>query len=132
MIWPKQMTLRYRASSCTCQHASHSDRHVACDKNRIEAPYLFYDSTAVSGPVSCRANAAPLPCCAVALRSRFQNHMVGARQGLGTGVGMACMNQIRLHSVNQVGKTQSKPLATRHGRGTAWARCGMCGLVFIF
>jgi hypothetical protein len=28
---------------------------------------------------------------------------------------MACVNQIRLHCVNQMGKTQSKPLAERHG-----------------
>jgi hypothetical protein len=29
-------------------------------------------------------------------------------------------------SVNQMGKTHSKPLAARHGRGTAWARHAMC------
>jgi hypothetical protein len=29
-----------------------------------------------------------------------------------------------------MGTTQSKPLATRHGRGTAWARHGMCELAF--
>jgi len=28
--------------------------------------------------------------------------------------------------VNQMGKTHSKPLAARHGRGTAWARHAMC------
>jgi hypothetical protein len=27
---------------------------------------------------------------------------------------------------NQMGKTHSKPLASRHGRGTAWARHAMC------
>jgi hypothetical protein len=42
--------------------------------------------------------------------------------------GMACVNQTRPHCVNQMGKTQSKPLAERRGRGTAWARHGngMC------
>jgi hypothetical protein len=29
-----------------------------------------------------------------------------------------------------MGKTQSKPLAVRHGRGTAWERHGMCELAF--
>ena len=38
--------------------------------------------------------------------------------------GMASVNQIRPHCVNQVGKTHSKPLAARHGRGKAWARYG--------
>jgi hypothetical protein len=33
---------------------------------------------------------------------------------------MACGNQTQLYCVNQMGKTQSKPLATRHGRGMAW------------
>ena len=35
------------------------------------------------------------------------------------GMGMASVNHIRLHCVNQMGKTQSKPLAARHGRGRA-------------
>ena len=37
---------------------------------------------------------------------------------------MASVNQTRPHCVNQMGKTHSKPLAARHGRGTAWARHG--------
>jgi len=36
------------------------------------------------------------------------------------------VNQTRPHCVNQMGKTHSKPLAARHGRGTAWARHAMC------
>ena len=36
------------------------------------------------------------------------------------------MNQTRSHRVNQIGKTHSKPLAARYGRGTAWARHAMC------
>jgi hypothetical protein len=36
------------------------------------------------------------------------------------------MNQTRPHCVNQMGKTHSKPLAARYGRGTAWARHAMC------
>jgi len=44
-------------------------------------------------PCPCRAHAAPMPfpCCAVivALKSYFQNGMVGAWQGRGIGMGMA-------------------------------------------
>ena len=38
----------------------------------------------------------------------------------------AIVNQTRPHCVNQMGKTHSKPLAARHGRGTALARHAMC------
>ena len=44
--------------------------------------------------------------------------------GAWQGYGMASVNQTWPHSVNQMGKTHSKPLAARHGRGTAWARHG--------
>ena len=40
------------------------------------------------------------------------------------------MNQTRPHCVNQDGKTHSKPLAARHGRGTAWARHALCESAF--
>jgi hypothetical protein len=56
-------------------------------------------------------------CC-----SLEKNGMVRARHGRG----MASANQTRPHCVNQMGKTHSKPLAARHGRGTAWARHAMC------
>ena len=55
-------------------------------------------------------------------RSLEKKGMVGARHGLG----MASVNQTRQHCVNQMGKTHSKPIAARHGRGTAWARHDMC------
>jgi hypothetical protein len=42
------------------------------------------------------------------------------------GHGMASVNQTRPHCVNQMGKTHSKPLAARHGRGTASARHVIC------
>jgi hypothetical protein len=41
--------------------------------------------------------------------------------GAGHGRGMASVNQTRPCCVNQMGKTHSKPLAARHGRGMAWA-----------
>ena len=88
-------------------------------------------------------HAKPMPCSdhAVLLKATAQhgrlstavlccglekNGMVGAWHGLG----MASVNQTRPHCVNQMGKTHSKPLAARHGRGmgTAWARHTMCEL----
>jgi hypothetical protein len=69
-------------------------------------------------------HAMPMPRCAVALRSCHQNGMVMAWHGHG----MACVNQTRLHCVNKMGKTQSKPLTARHGRGTAWEWHGVCEL----
>jgi hypothetical protein len=55
-----------------------------------------------------------MPRCAVALRSLSERHgrgMAWERYGRG----MACVNQTRSHCVNQMGKTQSKPLVERHG-----------------
>jgi hypothetical protein len=37
--------------------------------------------------------------------------------GAGHGRGMASVNQTQPHCVNQMGKTHSKPLVARHGRG---------------
>jgi hypothetical protein len=42
------------------------------------------------------------------------------------GRGMASVNETRPHCANQMGKTRSKSLVARHGRGTAWARHTMC------
>ena len=42
------------------------------------------------------------------------------------GRGMESVNQTRTHSVDQTGKTHSKPLGTRHGRKKAWARHVIC------
>ena len=57
-----------------------------------------------------------------------KNGMVGAWHGRG----MASVNQTWPQCVNQMGKTHSKPLAARHGRGTAWARHVMCKSAFIY
>jgi hypothetical protein len=55
-------------------------------------------------------HAVPMQHCAVAFRGRrFQNGMVVVWHGNGT----ACVNQTRLHCVNQMGKTQ--PLALNNG-----------------
>jgi hypothetical protein len=58
-------------------------------------------------------------CCAMALRRvAWSKH----------GMSMASVNWTWPHCVNQMGKTNSKPLAARHGRGMAWARHAMCEL----
>ena len=41
------------------------------------------------------------------------------------GNDMVCVNQTRPPCVNQMGKSQSKPLTERHGMGTAWHGNGM-------
>ena len=63
-----------------------------------------------------------LPCHAMLrpCRSSQGHGMIGAWHGHS----MVSVNQTRPHCVNQMGKTHSKPLAARHGRGTAWARHG--------
>ena len=63
---------------------------------------------------------------AVLCRGLEKNGMVRAWHGRG----LASVNQTRLHCVNQMGKTHSKPLAARHGRGTAWAWHAMCESAF--
>jgi hypothetical protein len=67
-------------------------------------PMLIHTYHAVPMSFPCRDSA-------VALRGRFQNGIFVAWRGNG----MACVNQTRPHCVNQMGKTQSKPLAERHG-----------------
>jgi hypothetical protein len=74
--------------------------------------------------IPCRFHSIPMPRSAVAMKSSFQNGMVMAWHGNG----MACVKQTRPHCVNQMGKSQSKHLAERNGRGTALDRYGICEL----
>jgi len=57
---------------------------------------------------------------AVLCRGLEKNGMVRA----GHGHGMASVNRTWPHCVNQMGKTHSKPLVARHGRGKAWTQQG--------
>jgi hypothetical protein len=70
--------------------------------------------------IPCRSHAIPLlrHCCGLerSLSERHVRGMVRERPENGT----TFVNQTRPHYVNQVEKTQSKPLAEGHGRGTAW------------
>jgi len=43
---------------------------------------------------------------------------------------IASVNQTWMYCVNQMGKTHSKLLAARHGKGTAWARHATCESAF--
>ena len=82
--------------------AAASDSHLQCHAHATLRPRPQH-STAIERR----------PCSAVALRRTARSEH-----------GMTSVNQTRPHCVNQMGKTHSKPLAARHGRGTAWARHG--------
>jgi hypothetical protein len=103
-------------------------------------------------PFPCRSHTVtlsrPCRCLERSLSERHIRGMAGERQGNGSGTAgkwqgngretagerqendMVYMNQTRPHCVNQVGKTQSKALAQRHGRESAWERHGVCESVF--
>jgi hypothetical protein len=77
----------------------------------------------------------PFPCHAVLLRANpFDLHSAAVFDShvrpIHTHHAMVCVNQTWPHCVNHMGKIQSKPLAERHGRGTAWEQHGMCESAF--
>jgi hypothetical protein len=75
--------------------------------------------------IACRSHAVPLPCrAAMGLECVFPTWFTQCGRVWFTL--HIFMNQSRPHCVNQMGKTHSKPLEARHGRGTAWARHAMC------
>jgi hypothetical protein len=76
---------------------------------------IFVELRVVAGRSRTRA-------AVVLCRGLEKNGMVRAWHGRG----MASVNQTRPQCVNEMVKTHSKPLAARHGRGTAWARHAMC------
>ena len=49
------------------------------------SPTARRETADVNLHMPCLARAAPLSCCAMALRNRFQSGMVGARHGCGMG-----------------------------------------------
>jgi hypothetical protein len=80
-------------------------------------------------PFPCRAHAVPQPCSAAkGLECVFPIWFTQC--GRVWFIKIWSVNQTRPHCVNQIGKTHSKPLAARHGRGTAWARHAMCESAF--
>jgi hypothetical protein len=75
-------------------------------------PILLFDShNTIPFPRCSHAVTLPRPCHEPAVKCIFVAWQ---------GNGMVCVNQTWPHCVNQMGKTQSKPLAERHGRGTIW------------
>ena len=64
--------------------------------------------------------------------SRQACYAVALRRMAWSEHGMASVNQTRPHFVNKMGKTHSKPLAARHGMGTAWAWHAICELAFRY
>ena len=77
---------------------------------------IFVELRVLAGRIRTRAE--PTGCAVALRRTAWSEH------------GMASVNQTRPHCVNQMGKTHSKPLAARHGRGTAWAQHAMCESAF--
>jgi hypothetical protein len=71
-------------------------------------------------PFPYRSHAVPLPCRSFP----FDLHSVAVFDSHIPWLGMCesalYVNKTRPHCVNEMGKTQSKALAERHGRGTAW------------
>jgi hypothetical protein len=90
--------------------------------------YIFWVcacSLKADSHIACRAHAVPLPCrAAKGLECVFPIWFTHC--GRVWFIKMWSVNQTRPHYVNQMGKTHSKPLAARHGRGTAWERHAMC------
>ena len=71
---------------------------------------IFVERRVVAGRSRKRAGSPQAvsrrPCCAVAFRrTAWSEHRMGA----------ASVNQTRLHCINQMVKTHSKPVAARHG-----------------
>jgi hypothetical protein len=102
--------------------------------NRCEENWNASDNTLCGTPRGSQkkpyVGRQPTGCLSTAVlcRGLETNSMVRAWHGHGHG--MASVNQTRPHCVNQMGKTHSKPLVARHGRGTAWARHAMCESAF--
>jgi len=60
-------------------------RGIRKNPNAGRSPTARLSTADVNSHMPCCAHAEPLPCCAVVLRSRFQNGIVGARHGHGMG-----------------------------------------------
>jgi hypothetical protein len=105
-----------------------ADSHIACLAHSAPMPFPCHAvPLRVSFPFDLHSAAASdshLPCHALTMPffSRPRHSMAWARHG-------KC-DQTRPHCVTQMGKTHYKPLAARHGRGTAWPRHVMCESAF--
>ena len=97
-------------------------------------PFDLHSAAVSDSHVPSHAHAMLRPCLSSqghgTARPSLDGRAVAMRRTAWSENGMASVNQTRPHFVNKMGKTHSKPLAARHGRGTAWARHAMCELAF--
>ena len=117
-----------------------ADSHTACRAHAVPLPCRAAKGLECVFPIlftqcgrvwftlamPCPCHDPTMLCCGLE-----KNSMVGSWHGHG----MASVNQTRQHCVNQMGKTHSKPLAARDGRGRAWVQHGhgmLCESAFIF
>ena len=119
-----------------------ADSHIACRSPampcrkgfRMCLSHLIYAMrpclihTCHTMPMPCSDHAVHLK--ATAWPSR-EGRAVSLRRTAWSEHDLGSVNQTRPHCVNQMGETHSKPLATLHGRGTAWARHAMCESALI-
>src|SRR5215468_9564817 len=123
---------------CVKDRFTHTMPLPCCVKDRfthtVPFPCRFHAVLKTDSHIPCRSPATTLPFSDSAVsfvKVRMVDHAVilprpchePAVKGLlvaWQGNSMVCVNQTRPHCVNQMGKTQSKPLEGRHGRGTAW------------
>jgi hypothetical protein len=90
------------------------DHRVLAERSRTRTGRPH--AVSVNSHMSCHAHASLLRGLEKSLSERHGRGMARARSGRD----MVCVNQTRPHCVNEMGKTQSKPITARHGRGTAW------------
>ena len=106
-----------------------ADSHIACRANAVPLPCRAAKGLECVFPIwftQCGrvwfTLAMPRPCHALTMtffsRPRHGQSMALSRHG--------SVNQTGPHRPNPMGKTHFKPLAARHGRGTAWARHATC------
>ena len=105
-----------------------ADSHIACLVHAVPLrvwnvffPFDLRSAAMSDSHLPCRAHTMFWPC-----RGLEKNGIVRAWNECS----MASVNQTRPHCVNQMGKTHSKHLAARHGRGMAWARHARCESAF--
>jgi hypothetical protein len=113
---------------CKTMHLYCQQMNIKSKEKYAIAPTIF-GSFKADSHIACRAHAVPLPCrAAKGLECVFPTWFT--QWGRVWFIKMWSVNQTRPHCLNQMGKTHSKPLAARHGRGTTWARHAMCESAF--
>jgi hypothetical protein len=118
-------TVKHEARKYSTTIQKRLDAHPNNLANALFQEQLGTRSLKVNSHIACRAHAVPLPCRA-AKGLEYVFRIWFTQCGRVWFIKMWSENQTRPHCVNQMGKTHSKPLAARHGRGTAWERHAIC------